>query len=99
MSKFSRSFLASLVAVAFLSSAAPPVAASVIVPRSGLQSVAPDFTYGIIKFHPKQLLVAISTQFETIAKFKVLQKGNTKDHFRAKIGCALNVGKRPHVKI
>jgi hypothetical protein len=68
-------------------------------PHAAMQNVGSDFAYGPIKFHPKQILISISLQNTTTAKFKVLQKGNTNDRFRGVIGCALNVGKKPRVKI
>jgi hypothetical protein len=55
--------------------------------------------YGLINFHPKELLVTLSTTESTTATFHVKQHNNTVDHFRALIGCALELGGKPKVSI
>lgn len=73
--------------------------AATLQPPTAIRGAVPNFADGPIKFHPKQILISISSQNTTNASFTVSQKGNTKEHFRGIIGCALNVGKKPRVKL
>src|ERR1700722_9821191 len=73
--------------------------AATISPPVAIRGAVPNFAYGPIKFHPKQILLSISALNTTTASFKVVQKGNTKERFRSIIGCALNVGKKPRVSM
>ena len=73
--------------------------AATISPPVAIRGAVPNFADGPIKFHPKQILISISPQNTTTASFKVVQKGNTKEHFRSVIGCALNAGKKPRVSM
>jgi hypothetical protein len=71
----------------------------VVAPRAATYSNTSNTSYGLIRFHPKEILVTISTHLKTAAKFTVSQRNNTKDHFRSTIECALNLGKKPRVRI
>lgn len=88
-----------VLAAALVASLPIAAQAGVIAPHGGMMASQPDFRYGPIKFHPKQILIAISSQLETTANFRVFQKNNTQNRYRAVIGCALNLGKKPRVKI
>lgn len=70
--------------------------AGVITRAAGAQ---PDFHYGTIHFHPKSITLDVNYQQGGSATFKVKQKNNTKDRYKAQIACDLNLGSPPKVKM
>jgi hypothetical protein len=75
----------------------PSFAQAGVITRAG--GAQPDFHYGTIHFHPKSITLAVNYQLGGSAKFKVKQKGNTDDRFKAQIACDLNLGSPPKVKM
>jgi hypothetical protein len=75
----------------------PSFANAGVIARAG--GAQPDFHYGTIHFHPKSLTLAVNYQQGGNASFKVKQKGNSNDRYKAQIACDLNLGSPPSVKM
>jgi len=84
------------IAVAIALLVIPSFAQAGIVLRGGAQ---PDFKYGQVRFHPKSETLDFNSLVGGSATFRVKQRGNTKDHYRSNIGCALNLGSKPRVSM
>lgn len=75
----------------------PSFAQAGVIMRAG--GAQPDFHYGTIHFHPKSITLGVNYQQGGNASFKVKQKGNSNDRFKAQIACGLNLGSPPTVKM
>ena len=67
-----------------------------VIFRSGA-AAQPDMKYGQIHFHPKSITLDVNAPVGGSAHFRVKQRGNTKNHYKAQIACNLNLGSPPTV--
>jgi len=84
-------------AVTALAALLPTIASASAVRSSYNGGFQPDFKYGLVLFHPKQITLSINSLFGATAHFRVHQRGNKANKFRSSISCDLTLGNKPRV--